>query len=889
METDATLLDRWRHERDPDAFAEVVARHAPLVFNACCRVLRNPAYAEEVTQECFIELIEKHVHCPASIGGWLHTIAVRRAIDRLRAEGRRKQREIRYAESAPVSSEPTWNDLTGLVDEAIEELPAELRDAIVLRFLRGKTYQETGDELGIALSTAQARTQKGIDVLRRTLVRKGFVASAGSLAILLESTPSHALPGTLTAQLGKLTLAGLAKSTTTTTFFGAATTLGGIALMNKAVAGGAALVLAIAAAWWIASGASNPAPVPAAASVSVVSAPKVANETVEEDAVPPAPINADAPSINAPQNPADQTLESAGVATISGYVADSDGNRLANWRVHVYAVNMAPDEIKRIQADSKTPKKDVHFLGIRVPFLNREQSDRIEVAEDITANDGSFKFELAQPGEYQIVADSGSKTATYREKTVVLQNGEKLNGLELIWPKGARIWGWVHDPANVAVKGVSIRANWKNENGKIVTAEATTEDDGTFLVEGLPEGDGQTCNLSFRHDEYIQPSMESVPVNTEQNITIVPKPKLEGQVVDAKTRKPIHDFAILSNAVSEQTPLFMAVMLGNAEPTQSDEGKFSVYADGFNHIIVAVAANGYRSAVTQLDGVQAGEHVQDLEIALEPVTPVEGIVVGDSGNPVAGASLMWGYASNGRSTRSKAGADTGPDGKFSLIQLPAVTEILSVTHQEYAPAWITFDPNSILNIPLRVVLTKGGQIEGNVTMNGARISGKDEDSPAVAIDMSVRTVYIKKSDAHGHFVLQQLPAGSLTLRASSTFNNTVQYSRRQIIVEDGQTFAADINLQTGDAAIEGKVSIYGFPPQQGMIYAHLTVSSDEYIIYRALARYDGTYRFEGLPEGNYEIKDSYFAAQTGEVVDPGTATIQVRAGETATHDFTLTK
>ena len=61
------------------AFAELVARHAAMVYGTCRRVLGNAADAEEVAQECFLQLISARIRIRDSLGPWLHTVAQRRA------------------------------------------------------------------------------------------------------------------------------------------------------------------------------------------------------------------------------------------------------------------------------------------------------------------------------------------------------------------------------------------------------------------------------------------------------------------------------------------------------------------------------------------------------------------------------------------------------------------------------------------------------------------------------------------------------------------------------------------------------------------------------------------------------------------------------------------
>jgi DNA-directed RNA polymerase specialized sigma24 family protein len=89
---DITLIKRWNDSRDPDAFAELVRCYAGLVYGSCLRILRNTSDAEDVTQECFMKMGSAPVHVSASLAGWLHTTATRRAINQLRSDSRRSRR-----------------------------------------------------------------------------------------------------------------------------------------------------------------------------------------------------------------------------------------------------------------------------------------------------------------------------------------------------------------------------------------------------------------------------------------------------------------------------------------------------------------------------------------------------------------------------------------------------------------------------------------------------------------------------------------------------------------------------------------------------------------------------------------------------------------------------
>ena len=90
--SDATLLNQWRMARNADAFQELVVRHAQMVHGTCLRILHNATDAEEITQECLLELAEASARIRGAAGGWLHGVAVRKSRMRLRAEIRRQAR-----------------------------------------------------------------------------------------------------------------------------------------------------------------------------------------------------------------------------------------------------------------------------------------------------------------------------------------------------------------------------------------------------------------------------------------------------------------------------------------------------------------------------------------------------------------------------------------------------------------------------------------------------------------------------------------------------------------------------------------------------------------------------------------------------------------------------
>jgi len=205
---DATLLRRWQQSSDSEAFALIVTRHSAMVFATCNRILRNRADAEDVTQECFMELGGVRTLVGNSLGGLLHTLATHRSLDRIKRESRRREREIRYAMGRPTSCTVGWDDIQPHIDEAISNLPIKYRDPIIRHFLEGQTHAEVARALEIADSSVRYRITKGIERVRVDLYRRGVLVSPDAMGTMLGESTTSSVSESLTASLGKLSVAG---------------------------------------------------------------------------------------------------------------------------------------------------------------------------------------------------------------------------------------------------------------------------------------------------------------------------------------------------------------------------------------------------------------------------------------------------------------------------------------------------------------------------------------------------------------------------------------------------------------------------------------------------------------------------------------------------------
>jgi RNA polymerase sigma factor (sigma-70 family) len=215
------LLWAYVSEGSEQAFNEIVRRHVDFVHSTALRkVAEDTHLAQDVTQIVFADLARKAKSLPKGVVliGWLHRDACFRAADAVRSEHRRRVREEKALEMETVSetAEDRWVHLAPFLDDALEKLSALERDALLLRFVEGKTWRQTGEALALSEDAVQKRAGRALEKLRAQFARRGIVISTAVMATALAANSVQAAPIGLAASLAGTALAGAGTPSVTT-------------------------------------------------------------------------------------------------------------------------------------------------------------------------------------------------------------------------------------------------------------------------------------------------------------------------------------------------------------------------------------------------------------------------------------------------------------------------------------------------------------------------------------------------------------------------------------------------------------------------------------------------------------------------------------------------
>lgn len=156
------------------AFDELFARHGQKVYNLFLRSLGNATIASDLTQETFLRVVTARTRYEPvrTFSSWLYTIAMNLLRDQIRK--RKRQENTEDLSSVDVESFYAGPDegnaeLLAAVQKALQTLPVEQREVIMLAKYQARSYAEIANILGIAETAAKQRAYRALQTLRALL------------------------------------------------------------------------------------------------------------------------------------------------------------------------------------------------------------------------------------------------------------------------------------------------------------------------------------------------------------------------------------------------------------------------------------------------------------------------------------------------------------------------------------------------------------------------------------------------------------------------------------------------------------------------------------------------------------------------------------------------
>ena len=201
IDHDGQLVEALRR-RESSAAERLVETYGDRAYRLAIRITGSGQDAEEAIQDAFWSVVRKidTFRGDSGFGSWLYRIVANAAYGkRRRGHGRRLDRSLdevlpvfdaegRHREpiadwSARVDDPSVQSELWIVLTAALDELPAEYREVLVLRDVEGWSHREIGEVLGIPVASATTRVHRARLFLRKRLAEYMSPGEPASLEV----------------------------------------------------------------------------------------------------------------------------------------------------------------------------------------------------------------------------------------------------------------------------------------------------------------------------------------------------------------------------------------------------------------------------------------------------------------------------------------------------------------------------------------------------------------------------------------------------------------------------------------------------------------------------------------------------------------------------------
>ena len=153
------------------SFEQLMERHEPRVFAVALQITGSHSDAYDATQDAFVTAFRRAAtfRGEAAFGTWLYRIAINASKDIVRK--RKPTEELDTDTDDPVSTGSMDEAVVGRMElaNALQELPEEYREAVVMHDIGGVPYEEIASLTGVRIGTVKSRISRGRRRLAETL------------------------------------------------------------------------------------------------------------------------------------------------------------------------------------------------------------------------------------------------------------------------------------------------------------------------------------------------------------------------------------------------------------------------------------------------------------------------------------------------------------------------------------------------------------------------------------------------------------------------------------------------------------------------------------------------------------------------------------------------
>jgi RNA polymerase sigma factor (sigma-70 family) len=868
-----------------DQFGALVQRYLPVVQAIARARISNPADLDDIAQDTFVLAFQRldQLRERRKFGAWLVSIA-RNVVHSFH---RRRQQDAELAASLPAE-EPSEPDVVSrearrAVRDQIDALAPEDREVLLLKYFAGKRSREIATILDLSDAAVRKRLQRAREALGER------VLSVFQEDVEPSSVREHHAQRILGAALAAGATWKASSAAAATTGVGASLVAGVTA--GKALALGAVVcvgigLLVVAYQFPVADQENE-----------------IAEEHSQDVASSPGADDSIAASTDTGEDVSatgfDSTIESPGIL-VSGRIVQTDGTPIAGATVRGrYGRHVPPlPDLETVSGDdgaytlraikpwerfviraekegyvqhlpTSFPLTDEGATGVDqtlyleamiegvvtnpqgsgvpgmpVTAVNHDIESYLWTAAAYADVSGVFQLKGLLPGVHSLaVISEEDYSPSVAILEVELHEGEHRTGLRVPYDgEGLVIAGRVTDEEGNPLQGAFVQAI----NG-LRPRDTRTNAEGNYRIVQMPPGTFPLyASLTGYYDRNGLDDERLIESGTEGvDIVLRRSGSVSGRVVNGETGEPVTAFGIMQfGGIASSLDSGSENSLRTVEDS---DGQFHMDNVVLDEATIAVKAVGFMPAF-EVVRLASGERLGGITLELYRGHSLDGFVVDKHGNPVAGAGVFVGdlpwFDEEDAVTRG-ARVVTGDTGAFSLTDLLPGPLTIVCAHSDYAPGRIdTTIPQPAGSGPVRLVLTRPGNVEGTV-----RIGGVPQDGASVMVQSAQ-----SQTNRDGLYSLSRLPAGEVQITAALPAVGTPGHFGRRlkkwVLVEPGQTTQVDFEFTTETGIVDGEI----VPPRAFEFHAQVwcNVPAADGIEQRILILEDRHFTLRDMPAGVVE-------------------------------------